>query len=63
MFLVESEEPEGHTDIETDSVSVDECSGFSPTLGGGCTLSSDCSTITCKTDFGDYPITFKLKVC
>lgn len=31
-------------------------------LGDGCTISDDCSTITCKMDFVDEPITFKLKV-
>ena len=38
------------------------CSGASPTLGDGCIISDDCSTITCKMDFVDKPITFTLKV-
>ena len=36
--------------------------GSRKTLDGGCTISNDCSTITCKMDFVDEPITFKLKV-
>ena len=40
----------------------DTCSGMSPDLGEGCSISDDCSTVTCKMDFVDKPITFKLKV-
>ena len=36
--------------------------GASSTLGDGCTISDDCSKITCKMDFVDEPITFKLEV-
>ena len=38
------------------------CSGMSQNLGDGCTISDDCSTITCKMNFVEKPITFKLKV-
>ena len=38
------------------------CSGMSQTLDEGCTISDDCSTITCKMNFVEKPITFKLKV-
>ena len=39
------------------------CSGMSQTqLGKGCSISDDCSTITCNMNFVDEPITFKLKV-
>ena len=38
------------------------CSGMSPDLRKGCSLSDDCSKITCKMDFVEKPITFKLKV-
>ena len=38
------------------------CSGMSSTLSEGCSLSDDCSTITCNMDFVEKPITFKLKV-
>lgn len=31
-------------------------------LSEGCSISDDCSTITCNMDFVDEPITFKLKV-
>ncbi|XP_020602955.1 uncharacterized protein LOC110041976 [Orbicella faveolata] len=46
------------------STAVDAlCStGSRKTLSDGCTISDDCSTITCKMDFVDKPITFKLKV-
>ena len=40
----------------------DSCSGMSQTLDEGCTISDDCSTITCKMNFVEKPITFKLKV-
>lgn len=54
---------EDHQDIEPNSISEDGgCSGSSPTLGDGCSLSDDCSTITCKMDFVKKPITFKLKI-
>ncbi|XP_078381668.1 uncharacterized protein LOC144664428 isoform X3 [Oculina patagonica] len=36
--------------------------GSRRTLDNGCSISADCSTITCKMDFVDEPITFKLKV-
>ena len=36
--------------------------GSRKTLGDGCTISDDCSKITCKMDFVDEPITFKLEV-
>lgn len=36
--------------------------GSRKTLDDGCTISDDCSTITCKTDFVDEPITFTLQV-
>ncbi|KAL9965747.1 hypothetical protein ACROYT_G029589 [Oculina patagonica] len=36
--------------------------GSSRTLDDGCSISDDCSTITCKMDFVDKPITFKLEV-
>ncbi|KAM7432359.1 hypothetical protein ABFA07_017191 [Porites harrisoni] len=59
----EFEEPEDRQDIEPNSISeVGGCSGSSPTVGDGCTLSDDCSTITCKMDFVKKPITFKLKI-
>ncbi|CAH3158464.1 unnamed protein product [Porites lobata] len=35
---------------------------MSQTLHEGCTISDDCSTITCKMNFVEKPITFKLKV-
>ena len=35
---------------------------MSQTLDEGCTISDDCSTITCKMNFVEEPITFKLKV-
>ena len=35
---------------------------MSQTLDEGCTISDDCSTITCKMNFIEKPITFKLKV-
>ena len=35
---------------------------MSQTLDEDCTLSDDCSTITCKMNFVKEPITFKLKV-
>ena len=35
---------------------------MSQTLDEGCTISDDCSTITCKMNFVEKPITFKLKV-
>jgi len=35
---------------------------MSQTLNEGCTISDDCSTITCKMNFVEKPITFKLKV-
>ena len=35
---------------------------MSQTLDEGCTISDDCSTITCKLNFVEKPITFKLKV-
>lgn len=39
------------------------CSGMSQTqLSEGCSISDDCSTITCNMNFVDEPITFKLKV-
>ncbi|KAM7432350.1 hypothetical protein ABFA07_017187 [Porites harrisoni] len=38
------------------------CSGMSQTLDEGCTISDDCSTITCKMNFVEKPITFKLKI-
>ena len=38
------------------------CSGMSQTLDEGCTISDDCSTITCEINFVEKPITFKLKV-
>ena len=38
------------------------CSGVTPTLGKGCRISDDCSTITCNMDFVNKPITFKLEV-
>ena len=61
LFLAEFED---HQDIEPNSISEDGgCSGSSPTLGDGCSLSDDCSTITCKINVGDNQITFKLKVC
>ena len=36
--------------------------GSRKTLEDGCTISDDCSKITCKIDFVDEPITLKLKV-
>ena len=36
--------------------------GSRKTLDDGCTISDDCSTITCKIDFVDEPITFTLQV-
>ena len=36
--------------------------GSRKTLDDGCTISDDCSTITCKIDFVDKPITFMLQV-
>ena len=39
------------------------CPGLSTDLGEGCTISEDCSTITCNMKFADdHQITFKLKV-
>lgn len=39
------------------------CPGLSSDLGEGCTISEDCSTITCNMKFAaDHQITFKLKV-
>ncbi|XP_067016855.1 uncharacterized protein [Acropora muricata] len=39
------------------------CPGLSTDLGKGCTISEDCSTITCNMKFADdHQITFKLKV-
>ena len=38
------------------------CSGMSQTLRDGCSISDDCSTITCDMNFVETPITFKLKV-
>ena len=35
---------------------------MSQALDEGCTISDDCSTITCKMNFVEKPITFKLKV-
>ena len=35
---------------------------MSQTLDEGCTISDDCSTITCKMNFVEKPMTFKLKV-
>ena len=35
---------------------------MSQTLEEGCTISDDCGTITCKMNFVEKPITFKLKV-
>ena len=35
---------------------------MSQTLDEGCTISDDCSTITCKMNFVEKPIRFKLKV-
>lgn len=41
----------------------DSCPGLSSDLGKGCTISEDCSTITCNMKFADdHQITFKLKV-
>ncbi|XP_067016995.1 uncharacterized protein [Acropora muricata] len=39
------------------------CAGISSDLGDGCTISDDCSTITCNMKFAaGHQITFKLKV-
>lgn len=40
----------------------DDGSCGSTTLGDGCSMSDDCSTITCQTNFVNKPITLKLKV-
>ncbi|XP_015755791.1 PREDICTED: uncharacterized protein LOC107335301 [Acropora digitifera] len=39
------------------------CAGFSSNLAEGCSISDDCSTITCNMNFAaNHQITFKLKV-
>lgn len=38
------------------------CSGMSQTLSDGCSISDDCSTITCDMNFVETLVTFKLKV-
>ena len=39
------------------------CAGFSSDLAEGCSISDDCSTITCNMNFAaNHQITFKLKV-
>ncbi|XP_044170479.1 uncharacterized protein LOC122954493 [Acropora millepora] len=38
------------------------CPGLSSDLAEGCSISDDCSTITCNMKFADHQITLKLKV-
>ena len=52
-----------YDDGSTNSGDGGSCAGFSSELGDGCTISDDCSTITCNMEFAaGHQITFKLKV-
>ena len=38
------------------------CPDFSQALGDGCTVSDDCSKVTCKLKFADNDITLKIQI-
>lgn len=60
--LADYDDPEQHAQTDGDSYST-SCSAINGlNLGDGCSLSDDCSTITCNMDFVKEPITFKLKI-
>ena len=61
MFIAQIDDQD-NVEPQPDENYDDTCSGMSPDLGEGCSISDDCSTITCKMDFVEKPITFKLKV-
>ena len=63
--LADFDDSDGPVDPNSgdDYISTSSCSGISNSdLGDGCSISDDCSTITCNMDFVKKPITFKLKV-
>lgn len=54
--------PEYRDDDGDTSIEIGGSCGGSTNLGDGCSISDDCSKITCKMDFVDKPITFTLEV-
>lgn len=61
LFLADFSDQDSDSDWDDQTVQVSSSCGAS-TLGDGCSMSDDCSTITCKTNFVEKPITLKLKV-
>ena len=61
LFLADFSDQDSDSDWDDQTVQVSGSCGAS-TLGDGCSMSDDCSTITCKTNFVEKPITLKLKV-
>lgn len=51
-----------YSDDDGSSIEIGGSCGGSTTLGDGCSISDDCSTITCKMDFVEKPITLTLEV-
>lgn len=63
IFTTAADYPDQNSDNDWgDQISYGggSCGGLS--LGDGCSISDDCSTITCQTNFVEKPITLKLKV-
>ena len=58
IFFLLADDDDGSTYYEDGG----PCAGFSSDLAEGCSISDDCSTITCNMKFADHQITLELKV-
>ena len=61
LFLADFSDQDSDSDWDDQTIQGSDSCGTS-TLDDGCSMSDDCSTITCKTNFVEKPITLKLKV-